>query len=847
MDAHTLDCLDFPRIRELLGRCASTGLGRGLCETIRPATRGDLIRRWLAQVEELRGLDGERGLPPFAGLTDVREVVRSCAPPLRVTVEDVARIGDALEGTHNVAEYLRELPEACVELRHLRERIGDFRSVAERIRAVIDERGLVRDDASPKIRRVRGEIDEVSRQIHETVEKLLHEPPIRRLLQYPNHTFHNDRLVLPLRTECRGRLPGIVHRTSDSGATLYVEPAQAVELNNQISNLRSEEQEEINRLLWELAHEVYLNAKTIIGTLDAIAVLDLIAAKVRFAKQFGLTCPQLSEQGVLRVRGARHPVLLEQNRAREAAGESPPPVVPIDYRLGEDFDLLIITGPNTGGKTVTLKTVGLLSLMGQSGIPIPADPGAELPAFHGIYIDIGDEQSLQQSLSTFSAHLTRQLDMLRRAGPQTLLLFDELGAGTDPDEGAAIGRAILDDLLRLRARCIVTTHLGALKGVALTRPRAENGRVEFDVETLRPTYHLRIGEAGTSNAIEIAQRLGMSRRLVEAARFNLSRKARALRAAIAGTDAAKRQAEDARRAAEAAKADAARAAGAADAAKARLEAEQAAFQAWLQRVVHLQPGDACRVRHVDTEGKVVRVRLEKQRADVAVGAMLIEVPLGDLLPPDVPAPPPRAPRPPRPQSESRPREPRAPQGPPASPRPPRGRDGHGPRERGRPPGTDRRLHDGARPPGGDGARPPRSERHEPRPELHWQALSDEAAAALTSGAQVIAKRFHRPATVVRVNATRKVALVTVGLLEVELPFSGLALPAEPPRAPALQKMTTPSDGAAAVPPAPAPEAIPPVETPAAAGPAAEAPAAAATAPAPGPAPTETSEAPESPS
>jgi dsDNA-specific endonuclease/ATPase MutS2 len=389
-----------------------------------------------------------------------------------------------------------------------------------------------------------------------------------------------------------------------------------------------------------------------------------------------------------------------------------------------------------------------------------------MPAFHGIFIDIGDEQSLQQSLSTFSAHLTRQLDMLRRAGPTTLLLFDELGAGTDPDEGAAIGRAILDDLLRLRARCIVTTHLGALKGFALTRPRAENGRVEFDIETLRPTYHLRIGEAGSSNAIDIAQRLGMPRRLVQASRFNLSRKARALRAAIEGTDVAKRQAEDARRAAETARADAARAAGAADEAKARYEAEQAAFQQWLQHVVHLQPGARCRVRHVDTEGQVVRMRLDKQRAEVAVGAMLIEVPLGDLLPPDVPAPPPRPPRPPRtePPPQSRERRPRA-EGPP--PRDRRPHPGHPARGDVRPPRGDHREH---------GARP-RPERREPEPA--WRPLSDRDAESLTAGSQVIAKRFHRPATIVRVNAAKKVAVVTVGLLEVEVPFSGLGLPAEP--------------------------------------------------------------------
>jgi DNA mismatch repair protein MutS2 len=361
-----------------------------------------------------------------------------------------------------------------------------------------------------------------------------------------------------VRAEYRGRLPGIVHRTSDSGATLYVEPSDVVELNNRISNLRSEETEEINRLLWELAREIHLNAKEIHRTLEALAVVDLVAAKLRFAKVFGARCPQINDEGALSVRGARHPVLLELHRQRTAAGEEPGDVVPIDYRLGIDFNLLIVTGPNTGGKTVTLKTIGLLSLMVQAGVPVPVASGSEFGIFSNLLIDVGDEQSMQQSLSTFSGHMTRLLDMLRHAGPRALLLIDELGAGTDPDEGAAIGRALLDELLRLHCRCIATTHLGALKGFAFTRNGAENACVEFDPETLRPTYHLVAGRAGTSNAIHIAR----SARHAEAPGRRrpsqpVSRKARALNAALEGTRVVKREAEDARKAAETAAREAA--------------------------------------------------------------------------------------------------------------------------------------------------------------------------------------------------------------------------------------------------------------------------------------------------
>ena len=278
-------------------------------------------------------------------------------------------------------------------------------------------------------------------------------------------------------------------------------------------------------------------------------------------------------------------------------------------------------------------------------MPVPVGPGSDVGLFHDVLIDVGDEQSMQQSLSTFSGHLKRLLDMLKRAGQRALVLIDELGAGTDPEEGAAIGQALLDEFLKLKTRCIVTTHLGVLKAYSLTRDRAENASVEFDVETLRPTFHLRIGESGSSNAIDVAQRLGMPRRLANAARRNISQKAKALGAALRGTSRAKRQAEQARQAAEKAQMKADEAHGEAQKARTRLEQQQAEFQTWVQRVVHLQPGDAVRVRNFDRDGRVVRVRLEQQRAEVDVGAFAVEVPLGDVLPPETSPPPPRPPMP----------------------------------------------------------------------------------------------------------------------------------------------------------------------------------------------------------
>jgi DNA mismatch repair protein MutS2 len=759
MNDHALECLDFPRIRELLAGYAMTALGRSLAANIRPVARVGLVRRWMSQVQELQRLIEERGLPPLGGISDVREILLRCAPPLRVTVEEMGQVGMTLEGTHAVAEYLRDLPPDFPELQHLAGRIGDFRTIADRIQAVIDERGRVRDSASPKLHTIRREIEEAGRQIQHTIGRLLHDPAVRRLLQYPNHTFHGDRLVLPLRTECRGRLTGIVHRASDSGATLYVEPAEVVELNNQISNLHSAEQEEIGRLLWDLAHEVHLNGREIRRTLDTLAVLDLITAKVRLAGDFELRCPPMDEDGRLEVRGARHPLLLELARQKRAAGQVPPQVVPIDYRLGHDFELLIVTGPNTGGKTVTLKTIGLVCLMMQAGLPVPVAEGSKLGVFSNVLIDVGDEQSMQQSLSTFSAHLTRIVDMLRHAGPRTLLLIDELGAGTDPDEGAALGQAILDELLRLRCRAVVTTHLGALKGFALTRQRAENACVEFDTETLMPTYHLALGEPGQSNAIEVAERLGMSKRLISLAHRNISRKARVLRAVLESTRAVKRQAEAARRQAEAARLQAGEAQSDADAARLRLERQQADFRQWVQRVVHLQPGDRVRVRDFDRDGKIVRLRLDQQRAEVDVGAFSVEVPLGDVLPPETPAPPPKPPWPSVPLGPGRP---------------------------GRPAG----LRPGAvrlRPPRPTRPAPPQEARQdEPRPRPALPSLTQEQIDALQPQDAVYVTRFHREGRVVRLNHAKQIAIVDMGLLEVEVPFHGLAIPA-----PALEPAETP--------------------------------------------------------
>ncbi len=630
MDSHTLDRLEFDRVRQTLAEFAGSSLGRKLAMKITPASREALVRQWLAQVVEMQAAAEAIGLPPVGGLKDVRDMIRRAVPPAKLEPEDLAELVSSIDAANNLFRWSRTLPESCPELRAIAARLGDFHAVSDPIHRVLDDHGRIRDDATPRLARIRAAVRDSQARIRAVVDRLLQAPHVTRWLRYPEATFHNDRYVLPLAAEHRGRVRGIIHRTSDSGATLFVEPAEAVELNNAIVRLRQDEEEEIGRILWEITHLVHRNAGELIRTLDALAVLDLIATKVRFAAKYRLTCPAVGANHTLRLRNARHPLLLFMQEHERAAGNVTKPVVPIDVRLGEDFDLLVITGPNTGGKTVALKTVGLAVAMAQAGLPIAADEDSTLPPYEDVMIDVGDEQSLQQSLSTFSAHLTQLLRMLHRASRGTLVLIDELGAGTDPDEGAAIGRAIVEDLLQRGCHGLVTTHLGVLKSVAFTHPRADNAAVEFDVETLRPTYRLLIGEPGNSNAIAIASRLGMPKRIIDAARGHLSRQGRALHKAIAGTVETRRRAEEARAEAEAAQREADQVRAAMQQQKEQLERQQAEFASWTRAIARLRPGDAVHVRRFDRPGTVVRMQLHKQTAVVSVGAMEIEVPLADL-------------------------------------------------------------------------------------------------------------------------------------------------------------------------------------------------------------------------
>lgn len=642
MDPVSLEKLNFDAIRKVLARFARCALGRRLAERIEPSTKVGEVRGWLAETEQMRIAIAEHGMPPFGGVTDIGNLIRGTKDTARLESRQLSEIAMTLAATGEIRFWLSKLTEAGESgyglLLKIGEKVGDLSAVGSQILDAIDERGEVRDSASTKLASIRTRIANAIEQVKISIDKMLRTHSIQKMLQYPNATFHNDRFVLPVKAEYQGRIDGIIHRSSDTGATIFVEPAAAVQLNNLIINLHRDADEEISRILWNLTRLVRLNDVEILATLAAMGRLDLLIAKARFADSHAMSAASVDDAGVLRLVEARHPILLEMAgpspEAQLAAHFGPidHDVVPIDVRLGDDFDVMVITGPNTGGKTVALKTVGLLAVMHQCGLCIPVGNGSSLPVFEDVLIDVGDEQSLQQSLSTFSGHMKRILEILRYTRRRTLVLLDELGAGTDPEEGSAIGHAILDELCEAGCRAMVTTHLGALKTYAYRHARVDNASVQFDVRTLRPTYHLVIGEPGNSNALAICRRLGMSGEMARRADGYISRKSKDLNLAIRGTLDSRREAEEARKRAEEAHAATEREREMLELRQRELQVEQEAYRLWLEKINKLKPGDRVRIRKLDREATVVRVMLHQQKAVVDLGNMDVEIAMTEIQP-----------------------------------------------------------------------------------------------------------------------------------------------------------------------------------------------------------------------
>ena len=516
MDAHTLGLLEFDKVRELLAGHAVTSVGRDLARQVEPLTPLAAVRKEQDLVGEMvLALDANQS-PPFGGFHDVRLVVRRAAIGTMLSAEQLLQVSETLTCTGAMYRYRMRLDQRHTGLIELLGGIEDLGGTAKTIGGCLDGRGHVLDMASRELAAVRQKLYDLEEKVKAEVKRLLRDPELRKILSYPNATVNGDHYVLPVAANFRHKLNGVVHRVSSTGETVFIEPASVAGLSVERVTLKAEEDREVKRVLRRLSQEVGRVARPLTHALDVIARLDLLTAKARFGREFGMTRPDVNTDGRLWLRDARHPLLLHLFKADPP--DSRRQVVPIDVRLGVGFNLLIITGPNTGGKTVTLKTTGLLSLMALCGMPIPANEGSLVPVFDQIFADIGDEQSLEQSLSTFSSHISRIATIFSQATDKSLVLLDELGAGTDPTEGAALGRAILDELVTTGCRGIVTTHLGDLKTYAFNNESAENGAVEFDIETLRPTYRLHIGQFGMSNALKIAKRLKLPPELLKRAR-----------------------------------------------------------------------------------------------------------------------------------------------------------------------------------------------------------------------------------------------------------------------------------------------------------------------------------------
>jgi DNA mismatch repair protein MutS2 len=652
MDAHTLELLEFDKVRELLAGYAASSLGKELARAVEPSTDPEAIRREQALVSEMVEAVGLGQSPPFGGLHDVRLLIRRAAIGGLLTAEQLLELADTLACTGAMYRYRMRLDERCQRLIDLMAPIEDLGPVAKAITGCIDTRGHVLDLASRELSEIRRKLADLDDRVQAQIKKLLRDPKLREILRYPNATVNGDHYVLPVAVNHRQKVPGVVHRTSSTGETVFIEPASVSHLSAERTVLKGEEDREVRRVLRRLSGEVGKVSRQLTTAIDVMARLDLITAKARYSRDYAMSRPDLNTEGKLWLRQARHPVLEHLFRGEGVRGresgvrelgllssltpDSRPllperKVVPIDVRLGITFNLLVITGPNTGGKTVTLKTVGLLCLMAQSGMHIPAAEGSMVPVFTQVLADIGDEQSLEQSLSTFSSHMSRIAGILKQADARSLVLLDELGAGTDPTEGAALGRAILDKLGEIGGRAMVTTHLGDLKTYAFSNKNAENAAVEFDVETLRPTYRLHIGQFGMSNALKIARRLKLPRDLLSRAHRYLRRRQRRA-PELARLQKLREDAEKAREEALRKQHEADRQKQEYEqrlAAAARAAEEAAALRDWRGK---LRPDERVQVTRFNSPGKIVRVDHKRAVAVVSVGIGQWEVPLDELLP-----------------------------------------------------------------------------------------------------------------------------------------------------------------------------------------------------------------------
>jgi DNA mismatch repair protein MutS2 len=510
MNDKALRVLEFNKIKEQLKAYTNTYAAKDIIDELKPYSNLYEVRMHIEETKEAFALLVKKGAPPFEGVYDVREAIGRAEKGSSLMAGQLLKIAQVMRSSRRFKEYIdhkdeeesyRVIEDICSGINPLKKLEDDI------FNAVVGEEEIS-DRASTTLYNIRRSLKDKSASIKDKVNSLLR--TYSAYLQDNLFTIRGERYVLPVRSEHKGSVPGLVHDQSSTGATLFIEPMGLVNLNNEIKELMLKEKAEVERILAELSGKVYDNIISVRHNADIIWELDFIFAKAKYGSNLNGSCPSINDDGIVDIIEARHPLI------------DPKVVVPISVYLGREFNSLVITGPNTGGKTVTLKTVGLTHIMAMSGLMIPARENSVVSFFHEVFADIGDEQSIEQSLSTFSSHMKNIVNIINEADERSLVLFDELGAGTDPTEGAALAVSILENLRKRGSRIVATTHYSELKGYALKTSGVENASVEFDVETLRPTYRLLVGIPGKSNAFEISRRLGLADFIIEDAKGSIS-------------------------------------------------------------------------------------------------------------------------------------------------------------------------------------------------------------------------------------------------------------------------------------------------------------------------------------
>jgi DNA mismatch repair protein MutS2 len=568
LNTKVLYTLEYNKIIDRLLEHAATSLGQSHVQQLLPTRSLDEVKNWLQDTDEASAVVRLKGMPPFGGVHDVSSSVKRALINGVLNATELLDIASTVSGGRKLKRFLSAVHDNH-PIRQLAARyteIEELKPLEDAIRACIDEQGEVLDHASAELAKVRRERRTGEARVREKLEQMIRTPSIQKMLQDNLITVRNDRYVIPVKQEYRGSFGGIIHDQSASGATLFIEPETVVPMNNKIRELILAERKEIEKILMILTAQVADHAEPINHNLTLLGVLDFIFAKAGLAVGMKAELPRMNDRGFIRLRKGRHPLI--------ASG-----AVPLDIELGNSYSAVIVTGPNTGGKTVALKTVGLLSLMSMSGLFIPAEDGSQMCVFDAVYADIGDEQSIEQNLSTFSSHMTNIISIIRDMTPKSLVLLDELGAGTDPAEGSALAIAILDHMHNHGCRILATTHYSELKAYAYDRKGMINASMEFDIQTLSPTYRLLLGVPGRSNAFAIAKRLGLSSNIIAHAGSQVGEEDKRVESMIASLEQNRLSAESEHHTVEALRKQL-------EATAEQLEQEKQKFEVQKQRMLH---------------------------------------------------------------------------------------------------------------------------------------------------------------------------------------------------------------------------------------------------------------------